>query len=362
MIALGLTLSSIQSVQAEGITVKILEIPILNVKPEGLLNWNGNKISLSFLEPYSVEFSGTQAMKYSTCESFLDATNNLTATWTISGNSESRLIGRGNVLYTIAITKTGIECALSKRVGMWWDTPYIFAPGEQSVPMTISISLDGNKIAESTGVLRNPEFSQPAPEIAGLTRGDVVKGFARFQFKGSVPAGPYQSPPEVTLCPVGSNGYDCGWGYLDEKNEGVIIADPLSYGKSATLKVQWAYTNSAGENVITTSKLVGLSVQQSNDPIPWSVIGPSKKFAHKDFALILDLQIYCDKGATLKSNSVTCSDSGSRLYSRSNKFSDSKLKAQIKLDVKSTADRCLAVNADPWGTQCLQSLISSEHL
>jgi len=346
MIALGLTLSSIQSVQAEGITVKILEIPILNVKPEGLLNWNGNKISLSFLEPYSVEFSGPQAMKYSTCESFLDATNNLTTTWTISGNSESRLIGRGNVLYTIAITKTGIQCALSKRVGVWWDTPYIFAPGEQSVPMTISISLDGNKIAESTGVLRNPEFSQPAPEIAGLTRGDVVKGFARFQFKGSVPAGPYQSPPEVTLCPVGSNGHDCGWGYLDEMNEGVIIADPLSYGKSATLEVKWAYTNSARENVITTSKLVGLSVQQSNDPIPWSVIGPSKKFAHEDFALILDLQIYCNMGSSFKSNSVTCSDSGSRLYSRSNKFSDSKLKAQVKLDVQSTADGCSTLSAD----------------
>jgi len=346
-IAFGLTTSSIQLVQADGITVKILEIPTINVKEDGLKNWNGNKISLSFLEPYSVEFSGTQAMKYSTCESFLDATKNLTTTWTISGKSESRQISKGNVLYTIAITKIGLQCVLSKRDSVWWDedTRYSFASGEQSIPMTISISQEGNKLAESTGILRNPNFSQPAPEIVGISRGDVVNSFARFKFNGSVPAGPYQSPPKVTLCPVGTNGYDCGWGYIDEKNEGVIIADPSSYGKSATLEVQWAYTNSAGESAFTTSKIIGLSVQQSKEPIPWSVIEPSNKFSSEDFGLHLDLQIYCD-GTSIKSNSLTCRDSGSGLYSRSNKFSVSKLRAQIKFNVKSTADGCLPSNAD----------------
>jgi len=345
LIPIGLTATNIQIAQADGISAKILEIPTINVKEDSLKDWNGNKISLSFLEPYSVEFSGTQAMKYSTCESFLDATKNLTTTWTISGKSESSQIDKANVLYTIAITKTGLQCALSKRVRVWWDSPYIFAPGEQSVPMTISISQEGNKLAESTGILRNPNFSQPAPEIVGISRGDVVNGFARFRFNGSVPAGPYQSPPKVTLCPVGTNGYDCGWGYIDEKNEGVIIADPSSYGKSATLEVQWAYTNSAGESAFTTSKIIGLSVQQSKEPIPWSVIEPSNKFSSKDFALYLDLQIYCD-GTSIKSNSLTCRDEGSSLYSRSNKFSVSKLRAQIKLNVKSTADGCLPSNAD----------------
>jgi len=345
-IAIGLTVPSIQGVQADGITVKILEIPMLNVKEDSLKDWNGNKKSLSFLEPYSVEFSGPEALKYSKCESFVDAMKNLKTTWTIAGKSESRQIYRGNVIYTIAITKTGLQCALSKRVGDVWDSPYVFAPGEQSVPMTISISIDGNKIAESTGVLRNPEYSQPAPEIVGLSRGDVIKGFAIFQFKGIIPSGPYKYPPTVTLCPVDTIGSDCGWGYINEKNEGVIIADPLSYGKSATLSVQWNYNNSAGEDAFTTSKLIGLSVQKSNDPIPWSVIGPSKKFAHEDFTLFLDARIYCDADS-LKSNFVTCKSEGSMLFSRSNHSSDSKLISQIKLDVKSTADGCLAANADP---------------
>ena len=342
LIAIGLTVPNIQGAQANGITVKILEIPMLNVKAD---NSSGGK-SISFLEPYSVEFSGPEALKYSTCESFVLAMKNLRTTWTVIGKSESRDISAGNVLYTIAITKTGIQCALSKRTSTWWDSPHAFVPGEQSVPMTISISLDGNKLAESTGILRNPDFSQPAPQIAGLSRGDVVKGFARFQFAGSVPPGPYQIRPVVKLCPVDTNGRDCGWGYINEKNEGVIIADPLSYGKSATLSVQWSYTNSAGNDASTTSQLIGLSVQQSNDPIPWSVIEPSKKFAYEDFALFLEAQIYCSQDASIKSNSVTCT-SYRQIYSRSNGFSDSKLRAQIKLDVKSTADGCPTNKADP---------------
>jgi hypothetical protein len=342
LLFIGLTATNTEVAQAEGITAKILEIPMLNVKAD---NSSGGK-TISFLEPYSVEFSGTETLKFLTCESFLLAKKNLRSTWTISGKSESRDISAENVLYTIATTKTGIQCALSKRIRSWWDTPYVFAQGEQSVPMTISISLDGNKITESTGVLRNPEFSQPAPQITGLSRSDVIKGFARFQLTGKVPSGPYQFRPKVKLCPVDTNGRDCGWGYISEKNEGVVIADPLSYGKSATLSVQWSYTNSAGNDVSTTSQLVGLRVQQSSDPIPWSIIEPTKKFAHEDFALILDAQIYCSESAPIKSNSVTCTSEGPQLSSRSNGFSDSKLRAQIKLDVKSTSDGCLATTAD----------------
>ena len=346
LISIGLTVANIQSAQAEGITVKILEIPMLNVKTDGLPASSNGKVNISFYEPYSVEFSGPEALKHTSCESLILAMKNLRATWTIIGKSEGRDISARNVLYTIALTKTGIKCALSKRVGDWWDTPYAFAPGEQSVPMTISISLDGNKLAENTGVLRNPNFSQPAPQIAGLSRGDVIKGFARFKFTGSVPSGPYLFRPEVKLCPVDTNGRDCGWGYINEKNEGVVIADPLSYGKSATLSVQWSYTNSAGNDATTTSQLIGVSVQQSNDPIPWSVIEPSKKFSFQDSVLLLKAEIYCEQGASIKSDSVTCR-SYPKLYSRSNGFFGSKLIAQIKLNVKSIADGCLATNADP---------------
>ena len=350
LIAIGLTITNIQSAQAEGITVKILEFPMLSVKAD---NSSGGK-DISFLEPYSIEFSGPEALKYSTCESLVLAMKNFSSTWTIAGKSESRQISTGNVLYTIAVTKTGIQCALSKRVRDAWDTPYTFAPSEQSVPMTISISLDGKIVAESAGILRNPDFSQPAPLIAGLSRGDVIKGFARFQFSGKQPAGPFTAPPKVTLCPAGATyGIECGWGYIDANGSGVVIANPTSFGKFATLSATWEYLNSAGNVVATVSSLIGLSVQKNTIPIPWEIVKPLKdipvgrQIVNDRF--YLDTNLVCKLNSVPTSGTISCQGTPALVFYDNTyawpTMKDSKIYANVVLVARSTADNCLKQDA-----------------
>ena len=348
VILLGLTLTSLQSAAAEELSVKLLDIPILNFNTEGLPLSSNGKVDVSFYEPYSIEFGGSQAMQFSTCTQFVDTVKNLTATWTVAGKSQSREISTGNVMYTIGLTKTGIQCALSRRVRTWWDEPYTFAANEPSVPMTITISMNGSKLAEKTGILRNPDFTQSVPEIAGLSRGDAVKGYATFTFKGNVPSGPFLYTPQVSLCPVNSTGHDCGWGYIDSNGTGVIIANPLAYGKTATLQIIWTYTNSAGVDVSTKAQVIGLTIQQPTNPIPWSVLAPSAQFWSKSSYLFIVTNIYCAEDEVIKSNSTTCKGEPA-LFSidTGGHVQDSGLIAEIKLEVKSRADGCAEQVAMP---------------
>ena len=345
-ISIGLSITGIQVVAAEDLSAKLLDIPMIDVKTGGLPKSSNGKVDLTFYEPYSVEFSGTQAMKYSTCDQLVDGINGLETTWTTAGISEKKLIKRNLVLYTIGITKTGIQCALARRSDTWSDT-YNFAAGEQSVPMTIAISFNGSKLAEKTGILRNPDFAQSAPGFVGLSRGDVVNGFAKFKFSGVVPPGPFLNPPEVTLCPIDTDGHDCGWGYINENNEGVIIANPISYGKTATLSVIWSYTNSAGADVRTKSELIGLTVQKNTDPIPWNLITPLQKLSTKISHLFLDANIECNPASSLKSDSISCKGNPSLDYSDSfGSVIESQLHVAVMFDIKSRADGCLEKNSD----------------
>ena len=320
---------------ADDLSIKILEVPMLKVNTQGLTTGSNGKVDLAFIEPYSVEFNGSAALKVSSCEQLLDGVTGLETTWTTTGITNKSSIQKSNVLYTIGLTKTGIQCALSRRVRTWSGTEYTFAPGEQSVPMTVSVSLAGVKLAEKTGILRNPNFSQPAPSILGVNRGDTVNGYLKFKLEGELPEVSSETFPTLGLCPPGVNlGPECGWGYLDAEGNAAIVANPNSYGKSVTLIVRWDITNDTGNSVSIESKLIGLNVVANTSPIPAEIMSKLNQ-------LKIELDLGCGSSNLKPGAEIKCRINPKLVYSRSGFGTvEANLNAKISFKVTTKSDNC----------------------
>ncbi len=323
------------SAYADDLSIKILEVPMLKVNTQGLKTGTNGKVDLAFFEPYSVEFNGGAALKVSSCEQLLDAITGLETIWTTAGITNKSSIERSNVLYTIGLTKTGIQCALSRRVRTWWGTDYTFAAGEQSVPMTVSINLAGVKMAEKTGILRNPNFSPPAPSIFGVNRGDTVNGYLKFKLEGKLPEASSKTSPSLGLCPPDvSLSAECGWGYLEADGNAVIVANPNSYGKSVTLIVRWDITNETGNDVFIESKLIGLNVSASDSPIPSQIMAKLSQ-------LKIDLDLDCGSSNLSPGAEIKCRIYPKLFYSRPNFGTfETKLKGKLDFRVMTKSDNC----------------------
>jgi hypothetical protein len=333
---LTLILANFEVATAEELTVKILEVPMQNVKTDGLPLGSNGKVDLDFYEPYSVEFTGSKALSYGSCEQLVEGIKGLETTWTIAGVENKREISPSSVLYTIALTKSGIQCALSRRERTWWGTDYTFASGEQSVPMTIKISLNGVLLAEKVGMKKNPSFLQPAPIIVGLNRGDTAKGYLEFELQGQIPKGPFLVSPTVELCPVNvTYGPECGWGYIDNSGNGLAIVNPKSVGKSATLFVRWRYENSSGHESLTESKFVGINLEKGSAPIPWEIVRNLN-----DIEIIPNLN--CASSALVPGSRVNCTITPELIFADPvfGGIADTNLRAQVAFKVVSKADNC----------------------
>ena len=333
---MALILANFEVASAEELTVKILEVPIQNVKTDGLPLKSNGKVDLDFYEPYSVEFSGGKALSYGSCDQLVEGIKGLETTWTTAGVENKREISGSNVLYTIAITKDGIQCALSRRERTWWGIDYTFASGEQSVPMSIKISINGVLLAEKVGIKKNPDFSQPAPSIAGLNRGDIAKGYLKFNLQGQIPQGPFLVSPTVELCPANRTyGPECGWGYIDKNGNGIAIVNPKSVGDSGTLFVRWRYSNSSGNETLTESKFVGINLQKGLEPIPWEILRNLN-----DFEVIPNLE--CASSALVPGAQVSCTTSPELIFADTlfGGTSETNLQAKLAFKVVSKADNC----------------------
>ena len=320
---------------AEDLSIKVLEVPIQNVDTSSLPKGPNGKADLSFYEPYSVEFDGGQAQKYSSCEQLVDGISGLVTTWTTAGIVNESAISRSNVLYTIGLTKSGIQCALSRRVRTWWGTDYRFSPGEKSVPMTISIYVSGVKFAEKTGTLKNPSYSPPSPLIVGVSRGDTALGYLKFKLEGNLPERNSDTLISLGLCPPDTNlGPECGWGVLDADGNAVVVANPGSYGKSTTLIVRWDLTNETGNAITIESKLVGVSVLANSTPIPWEIM---RNLNLLKIALDLD----CGNSVLKSGAEVGCEVNPELMYSRSGYgTTQAKLNAEIAFQTIIKSDNC----------------------
>jgi len=321
---------------AEDLSIKVLEVPIQNVDTSSLPKGSNGKVDLSFYEPYSVEFNGSEAQKYSSCEQLVEGISGLVTTWTAAGIVNESAISRSNVLYTIGLTKSGIQCALSRRVRTWWGTDYRFSPGEKSIPMTISIYVSGVKFAEKTGTLKNPSYSPPSPLIVGVTRGDTAHGFLKFKLEGNLPERNSDTLISLGLCPPDTNlGQECGWGFLDADGNAVVVANPDSYGKSTTLIVRWDLTNETGNAITIESKLVGVNVLANSTPIPWEIM---RNLNLLKIALDLD----CENSALKSGAEVGCEVNPELVYSRSGYgTTQAKLNAEIAFQALIKSDNCV---------------------
>jgi hypothetical protein len=135
---------------------------------------------------------------------------------------------------------------------------------------------------------------------------------------------------------------------LDSKNQGVIIANPNTYGKSGTLTVTWNYLNSAGAEVSTRSELTGLKIQKNSKAIPWTLISPLSEVSYPGYlGLYLDPGVSCSNLALPKSKTVTCKGQPVIYFRTINNFEDSKLLAEVNFNVSSIADGCSPQNAGP---------------
>ena len=320
---------------ADDLSIKILEVPMSKVNTQGLTIGSNGKVDLSFYEPYSVEFTGSAALKYSSCDQLVDGLKGLETTWIAGGITNKRSIERSNVLYTIGLTKTGIQCALSRRVRSSWGTDYTFAPSEQSIPMTVSISLAGEKLAEKIGILRNPNYSPPAPSITGVSSGDTVNGFLKFKLEGNLPEINPKALPLIGLCPPGENlGPECGWGYLDANGNAIVVANPNSYEKTTSLIVRWDIPNETGNEVGIESKVTGINVAANTTPIPWEVMSRLSQIK-------IDLELNCGSSALKPGAELNCQVNPQLIYSRPNYgVFQAKLNATINFRVVIKSDNC----------------------
>lgn len=336
MFSLSLILANVEVASAEDLIVKILEVPMQNVKTDGLPLGSNGKVDLDFYEPYSVEFSGSKALSYGSCDQLVQGIKGLETTWTTAGVENKRKISQSNVLYTIALTKNGIQCALSRRERDWWGTDYTFKVGEPSVPMSIKISLGGELLAEKNGLKINPYFSQPSPNIIGVNRGDTAKGYLKFKLEGLIPSGPFLSPPTVELCPVNnSSGGDCGWGYIDSNGNGIAVVNPKSDGNSGTLTVNWRYRNASGNEAVTESKMIGINLEKGSSALPWEIARNLN-----NFEIIPNLS--CPSRAFSPGSRVNCTIFPELIYAnpKSGGKSETNLTADLAFKFISNADNC----------------------
>jgi hypothetical protein len=255
---------------ADSITAKFLDIPYSPKKDD--FYYGGSA-------PFSIEFIGGESAKAKSC---FDLTSQLardfSVKWTIGSKSLSQsLFLDGGFVHTIGITKTGIQCAYLFQGGGLFDEYaleplYKFSETESQVGLTLTLLRGNSEITSANGVLQNPYYSPPAPEIIGLNRGDVVNGFVQFNLKNADGSKVSVGPPSIKLCEVNSDTRcGLGWGKIQSDGSVILITVSNNAGKSASLNITYSSQNLAGRSVLRTTSVL-IKIGEASQPIPWEYV------------------------------------------------------------------------------------------
>jgi hypothetical protein len=271
-LALALVVGVVETpAKADSLTAKFLDIPY---KPQsGNFNSGGSA-------PFSIEFIGGEALTVTSCPELTSRiARNFTVKWSIGSKSllQSLDLDSGFV-HTIGITKTGIQCAyLFKGGGLFnngnYNEPlYTFSKSESQVGLKLTLFRGSDEIVSGNGYLYNPDYVPPAPEIVGISRGDVIGGYTKITLKSPGNSNLTLSRPEISICDVrNKNTCDLGWGRLQEDGSIALITNPKSVGESALLSITWGFQNSTGRYNSATSS-VAIKIGQSSETVPWKIL------------------------------------------------------------------------------------------
>jgi len=277
--------------KADSITAKFLDIPY---SPKA------DDFGYAGSAPFSIEFIGGESAKATSCFNLTSQlARDFSVKWTIGSKSLSQSLDlSGGYVHTIGITKTGIQCAYLFQGGGLFDVNslreplYKFSETESQVVLTLTLSRGNSEITSANGVLQNPYYSPPAPEIIGLNRGDVVNGFVQFNLKNADGSKGSISPPSIKLCEVNSNTYcGLGWGKIQSDGSVILITDSNDAGKLASLNITYSNQNSAGYRVNSTVSVL-IKIGEASQSIPWDYV---KQF--KD-VFEIDPKLECANRAT----------------------------------------------------------------
>lgn len=269
MLVLGL---STVPAKADSMTAKFLQIPY--VGKSGDFNYGGQA-------PFAIEFIGGEAFTAASCPDLTSRiARNFSVKWTVGNNSlwQSLDLDSGFV-HTIGITKNGIQCAyLFSGPGIftprYFDEPplYTFAKNESQVNLKLTLFRDKSEIVSGNGFLYNPDYSPSAPEIIGISRGDVVAGYTKLTLRYLDGSSSELSKPSIRICDVNrENVCNLGWGRLQEDGSIALITNPKSAGQSGLLRISWGFQNAAGRYTSTNTS-IALKIGQSSEEVPWKII------------------------------------------------------------------------------------------
>jgi hypothetical protein len=268
MLVLGL---STAAAKADSMTAKFLQIPYVGKSSD--FNYGGDA-------PFAIEFIGGEALTAASCPDLTSRiVRNFSVKWTVGNKSLSQSLDLDSgFVHTIGITKNGIQCAYLFYGGglfnrSYFDEPlYAFAKNESQVNLKLTLFRGTSEIVSGNGFLYNPDYSPSAPDIIGISRGDVVAGYTKLTLRYLDGSSSELSKPSIRICDVNrENMCNLGWGRLQEDGSIALITNPKSAGQSGLLKISWGFQNAAGR-YSSTSTSIALKIGQSSEEVPWKVL------------------------------------------------------------------------------------------